>query len=297
MTHGSTIVYPSMGFDAEATLRAVESEKCTTLFGVPTMFVAELNHPNLRSFNVTSLRTGIMAGSPCPIEIMRRVVTDLHMKEVTIAYGMTETSPVSFQSLTTTPLQLRVETVGTILPHLVCKIVDYEGKTVERNTPGELLVKGFAVMKGYWNQPDKTKEAIDEDGFMHSGDMATIDDEGYCRIVGRIKDMIIRGGENIYPREIEEFLFTHPDIADVTVVGVPHQLYGEATCAWVLLKNKDKKGMDSATVKAYCRNKIAHYKIPDHVLIVDSFPLTITGKIQKYIVREESIRMLSTSKL
>lgn len=219
------------------------------------------------------------------------------MKELTICYGMTETSPVSFQSLTTTPLQLRVETVGTLLPHLICKVVDTEGNTVERNTPGEFLVKGFSVMTGYWNQPDKTKEVIDKEGFMRSGDLATIDNEGYCRIVGRIKDMIIRGGENIYPRDIEEYLFTHPDIADVTVVGIPHKLYGESTCAWVILKSKDKKGVDSAAIKDFCRGKIAHYKIPDHVLFVDAFPLTITGKIQKYIVRDESIKMLSASKL
>jgi len=299
MSHGSTIVYPSTGFDAEATLKAVESEKCTTLFGVPTMFVAELNHPNARKYNVSSLRTGVMAGSPCPIEIMRRVITELHIPEITICYGMTETSPVSFQSLTTAPLQRRVETVGTLLPHLTCKIVDsLSGSIVPRNTPGELLVKGFSVMKGYWNQPDKTKEVIDADGFMHSGDTATVDNDGYCRIVGRIKDIIIRGGENIYPREIEEYLFTHPDIADVTIVGVPHQLYGESTCAWIILKNKEKKGhVDSAAIKAFCRGNIAHYKIPDHVLFVDAFPLTITGKVQKYIVRDESIKMLSASKL
>eukprot|EP00026_Physarum_polycephalum_P004263 Phypoly_transcript_04280.p1 GENE.Phypoly_transcript_04280~~Phypoly_transcript_04280.p1 ORF type:complete len:572 (+),score=57.77 Phypoly_transcript_04280:184-1716(+) len=298
MSHGSTIVYPSMGFDAEATLKAISNERCTTLFGVPTMFIAELNHPNAHKYDVSSLRTGVMAGSPCPIEIMKRVVTEMHMKEITICYGMTETSPVSFQSLTTAPLHLRVETVGTLLPHLTCKIVDQDGVVVPHNSPGELLVKGFSVMTGYWNQPDKTKDVIDHDGFMHSGDMATIDNKGYCRIVGRIKDMIIRGGENIYPREIEEYLFTHPEIADVTIVGVPHQLYGESTCACIILKKKEKKGIvDSAAIKAFCRGNIAHYKIPDHVLFMDAFPLTITGKIQKYLVRDESIKILSASKL
>lgn len=296
VTHGSTIVYASLGFEPEAVLQAVDKEKCTILYGVPTMFVAELNHPNRRKYDLSSLRSGIMAGSPCPIEIMKQVIAEMHMTEVTIAYGMTETSPVSFQSLATTPVHLRVNTVGTVLPHLECKVVDEEGKIVPVNTPGELCTKGYAVMKGYWNQPDKTAEAIDKDGFMHSGDLVTIDETGYCRVVGRIKDMIIRGGENIYPREIEEFLFTHPSIAEVTVVGVPHSVYGEVTCAWIILKNGTK--MDAHDLRHFCKGKIAHYKIPEHIFFVESFPLTVTGKIQKYIVREESIKMLaSKSKL
>jgi len=213
---------------------------------------------------------------------------------VAIAYGMTETSPVSFQTLPTTPLELRIATVGTILPHLECKVVDEKGNTLPVNTPGELLTKGFSVMKGYWNQPDKTAEVL-KNGFMHTGDLATIDENGYCRIVGRIKDMIIRGGENIYPREIEEYLFTHPSIADVTVVGVPHHLYGEVTCAWVRLKQGAKA--DIHDIKNFCKGKIAHYKVPEHVFFVDAFPLTTSGKIQKYIVREESIKMLANSKL
>jgi len=256
------------------------------------MFVAELNHPNRKKYNLSSLRSGIMAGSPCPIEIMKQVIAEMHMKEVTIAYGMTETSPVSFQSLATTPVQLRVNTVGTVLPHLECKVVDEDGKTVPINTPGELLTKGYSVMKGYWNQPDKTAEAIDKDGFMHSGDLVTIDENGYCRVVGRIKDMIIRGGENIYPREIEEFLFTHPSVADVTVVGVPHSVYGEVTCAWIILKSGIKV-VDAHDIRHFCKGNIAHYKVPEHIFFVDAFPLTITGKIQKYIVREESIKRLA----
>jgi len=217
----------------------------------------------------------------------------MHMTEVTIGYGMTETSPVSFQSVTTTPFELRVTTVGQILPHLEAKVIDQDGNTVPLNTPGELVVRGYSVMNGYWNQPDKTAQAIDADGFMHTGDLATLDGHGYCRIVGRSKDMIIRGGENVYPREIEEFLFTHPGVADVTVVGVPHELLGETTCAWIILK--DNAQADALAIKVFCKGKIAHYKIPEHIFFVHNFPLTITGEIQKYIVREETIKKLNIS--
>ena len=285
LTHGSTIVYPAERFDAEAVLEAVQAEKCTALYGVPTMFIAALNHPRFAQFDMSSLRTGIMAGSPCPIEIMRRVVGDMHLSEITIAYGMTETSPVSCQSTTDTPVEKRVSTVGQVLPHLEIKIVDpLTGQTVERGQPGELCTRGYSVMLGYWNQPERTREAIDADGFMHTGDLATIDAHGYVNIVGRIKDMVIRGGENLYPREIEEFLYTCPNVLDVQVVGVPDKQFGEELCAWIVVR--PGADLDDDAVRAFCQGRIAHYKVPKYIRFVDSFPTTVTGKIQKYLIRQ-----------
>jgi fatty-acyl-CoA synthase len=285
LTHGSTLVYPAERFDAEAVLETVQAEKCTALYGVPTMFIAALNHPRFAQFDVSSLRTGIMAGSPCPIEIMRRVVGDMHLSEVTIAYGMTETSPVSCQSTTDTPVEKRVSTVGQVLPHLEIKIVDpLTGQTVERGQPGELCTRGYSVMLGYWNQPERTREAIDAEGFMHTGDLATIDAHGYVNIVGRIKDMVIRGGENLYPREIEEFLYTCPSVLDVQVVGVPDKQFGEELCAWIVVR--PGAALDDDAVRAFCQGRIAHYKVPKYIRFVDSFPTTVTGKIQKYLIRQ-----------
>jgi fatty-acyl-CoA synthase len=291
LTHGSAIVYPNDGFDPLTVLEAVQAEKCTGLHGVPTMFIAELAHPRFKEFDLSSLRTGIMAGSPCPIEVMRQVVELMHMREVTIAYGMTETSPVSCQSTTETPLETRVSTVGLVQPHLEVKVVDPDsGAVVPVGETGELCTKGYSVMLGYWGDPEKTREAIDADQWMHTGDLATMDAEGYVNIVGRIKDMVIRGGENIYPREIEEFLYRHPAVSDVQVIGVPDAKYGEELCAWIILK-----GGHSATaedVRAFCRDKIAHYKVPRHIRFVEAFPMTITGKIQKFVMREQMKREL-----
>ena len=287
LTHGSAMVYPGEGFDPLATLEAVEAERCTALHGVPTMFIAEMDHSDFGKFDLASLRTGIMAGSPCPIEVMRRAVERMHLKEITIAYGMTETSPVSFQSSTDDPIERRVSTVGRIQPHLEVKIVDAEGRVVPRGTPGELWTRGYSVMLGYWNDQEKTREAIDPARWMKTGDLATIDDEGYCNIVGRIKDMVIRGGENVYPREIEEFLYRHPKIQDVQVIGVPNSRYGEELCAWVRLH--DGETATPEEIRAFCQGQIAHYKIPRHWKFVDEFPMTVTGKIQKFIMREQMI--------
>jgi fatty-acyl-CoA synthase len=284
-THGSTIVYPSDAFDPLAVLETVQAERCTGLHGVPTMFIAELDHPRFREFDLATLRTGIMAGSPCPIEVMKRVVSEMHMGEVTIAYGMTETSPVSCQSSTDTPLDKRVSTVGLVQPHLEVKIVEPEtGRTVATGTPGELCTRGYSVMLGYWEDPEKTREAIDTDGWMHTGDLATMDAEGYVNIVGRIKDMVIRGGENIYPREIEEFLYRMPQVQDVQVVGVPDRKYGEELCAWVIVK--PGQSLTEEAVRAFCSGQIAHYKVPRYIRFVDAFPMTVTGKIQKFKIRD-----------
>jgi fatty-acyl-CoA synthase len=288
LTHGSAMVFPSEGFEARAVLETVEAERCTALHGVPTMFIAELDHPDFRRFDLSSLRTGIMAGSPCPAEIMRRCIAEMKLAEITIAYGMTETSPVSFQSSTDTAFDRRVGTVGTILPHLEVKIVDEAGRVVPLGQSGELLTRGYSVMRGYWDDPDLTDEAIDEAGWMHTGDLATLDADGYCRIVGRIKDMIIRGGENIYPREIEEFLYRHPKILDVQVIGVPDPTYGEAVCAWVRLR--EGAAMSEEELREFCRDQIAHYKVPRHVRFVAEFPMTITGKVQKFLMREAMAR-------
>ncbi|HVJ54954.1 MAG TPA: AMP-binding protein [Aliidongia sp.] len=290
LTHAAAMIFPGESFDPESVLAAVEAERCTALHGVPTMFIAALDHPDFARFDLSSLRTGIMAGSPCPAEIMRRAVEEMHLGEITIAYGMTETSPVSFQSSTDTPFDLRVGTVGTIMPHTEVKIVDEEGRIVPPGMPGELLTRGYSVMLGYWDDPERTAEAIDAAGWMHTGDLATLDDDGYCRIVGRIKDMIIRGGENIYPREIEEFLYRHPKILDVQVIGVPDPKYGEAVCAWIRLR--DGEAMSDEELQAFCRGRIAHYKIPRHIRFVDAFPLTVTGKVQKFLMREAMAREL-----
>jgi fatty-acyl-CoA synthase len=284
-THGSTIVYPNDGFEPLTVLQAVQDEKCTGLHGVPTMFIAELDHPRFKEFDLSTLRTGIMAGSPCPIEVMKRVVSGMHLSEITIAYGMTETSPVSCQSSTDTPLDKRVATVGTVQPHLEVKVVDADsGEVVAPGVSGELCTRGYSVMHGYWGDEAKTKEAIDDEGWMHTGDLATMDAEGYVNIVGRIKDMVIRGGENIYPREIEEFLYRMPQVQDVQVVGVPDQKYGEELCAWVIVK--PGQTLDEETVRAFCKGQIAHYKVPRYIRFVDAFPMTVTGKIQKFKIRD-----------
>jgi fatty-acyl-CoA synthase len=290
LTHGSAMVYPSEGFDPLAALEAIEAERCTALYGVPTMFIAEMDHPDFGKFDLSSLRTGIMAGSPCPIEVMRKAVDRMHLSEIVIGYGMTETSPASFVSATDDPLERRVSTVGRVMPHVEAKAVDAEGRIVPRGTPGELLTRGYLVMLGYWNDDEKTREAIDPARWMKTGDLATIDDEGYCNIVGRIKDMVIRGGENVYPREIEEFLYRHPKIQDVQVIGVPDQRYGEELCAWVRLH--DGETATAEEVRAFCQGQIAHYKIPRYVKFVDAFPMTVTGKIQKFVMREETIAEL-----
>jgi fatty-acyl-CoA synthase len=284
MTHGAASVLPGEGFEPLAVLETVARERCTALHGVPTMFIAELEHPRFGEFDLSSLRTGIMAGSPCPTAIMRRVIAEMHMPQVTIAYGMTETSPVSFQSQPDDPLELRVSTVGRVHPHVQVKIIDAEGRVVPRGTAGELLTRGYNVMRGYWDDPVRTQDAIDSAGWMHTGDLAVLDAQGYCNIVGRLKDMIIRGGENIYPREIEEFLYRHPAVFDVAVVGVPDAKYGEAVCACIRLRSGVAVTEDE--IREFCRGQIAHYKLPRYVRFVDSFPLTVSGKIQKYLIRE-----------
>ena len=284
MTHGAASVLSGDGFEPLAVLQTVASERCTVLLGVPTMFIAELEHPRFSESDLSSLRTGIMAGSPCPIAVMRRVVAEMHMPEVTICYGMTETSPVSFQSQPDDPLERRVSTVGRVHPHVQVKIIDTNGRVTPRGTAGELLTRGYSVMRGYWDDAERTRDAIDAGGWMHTGDLAVIDEQGYCNIVGRVKDMIIRGGENISPREIEEFLYRHPGVLDVAVVGVPDTKYGEAVCACIRLRS----GMTATEeeIREFCRGQIAHYKVPRYVRFVDSFPLTISGKVQKYLIRE-----------
>ncbi|MEJ5030584.1 AMP-binding protein [Comamonas sp. MYb69] len=291
MTHGAAMVYPNDGFDALTVLETVQAERCTGLHGVPTMFIAELDHPRFAEFDLSSLRTGIMAGSPCPIEVMKRVVSQMHLSEITIAYGMTETSPVSCQSSTDTPLDRRVSTVGKVHPHLEVKIVSPEtGETVAPGQSGELCTRGYSVMHGYWGDEAKTREAIDGDGWMHTGDLATMDADGYVNIVGRIKDMVIRGGENIYPREIEEFLYTHPQVQDVQVVGVPDSRFGEELCAWVIVKAG--QSLDAEALRSYCKGRVAHYKVPRYIEFVEAFPMTVTGKIQKFKIREAMIESL-----
>ncbi len=281
---GAAMVFPGEAFEAVQTLEALDGESCTAVHGVPTMFGAMLGDPGFGTYNLKSLRTGIMAGSPCPVELMKRVVAEMHASEITIAYGMTETSPVSFQSNTQDSLERRVSTVGRIHPHVEVKIVDEAGKTVPLNTNGELMTRGYCVMKGYWNDPERTAEAIDADGWMHTGDLATLDEQGYCNIVGRVKDMLIRGGENVYPREIEEFLHRHPDIADVQVFGVPDPKYGEEICAWIV--PGPGKDLSEEEIKSFCREQIAHYKVPRYVRFVEEFPQTVTGKAQKFVMQE-----------
>lgn len=285
VTHGATMVFPAAAFDPEATLRAIEQERCTLLYGVPTMFIAQLNHPSFAEFDLKTLRGGIMAGSPCPAEVMRQVIERMNMREVTIAYGMTETSPVSLQTRTSDSMSQRVETVGTIMPHLEVKIVDSEGCIVPRGEQGELCTRGYSVMRGYWDDPEATSGVVDESRWMHSGDLASMDDDGFVRITGRIKDLIIRGGENISPREIEEFLYEHPDVMDVQVIGVPDPVFGEAVCAWLIVRPGASLTVGQLT--DYCRGRIAHYKIPKHFRFVDAFPTTASGKVQKVVMREQ----------
>ena len=289
--HGACMVIPAESFDPLATLRAVQTERCTSLYGVPTMFIAELQLPEFASFDLSSLRTGVMAGSPCPVEVMKKVQADMHMHEVEICYGMTETSPVSLQTTIGTPLEKQVGTVGTVQDHLEVKIVAPEtGVLLPRGTPGELCTRGYSVMLGYWNNPEATAEAIDQGGWMHTGDLAVMDDEGYVNIVGRLKDMILRGGENVYPREVEEFLYTHEAVEDVQIIGVPSAKFGEEVMAWV--KVKSGHAVTSADLEQFCRRSIAHYKIPRYWKFVRAFPMTVTGKIRKVEMREQAVAEL-----
>ncbi|AUY47718.1 AMP-binding protein [Streptomyces sp. CB01881] len=292
LSHGACVVIPAPAFDPAATLHAVAAERCTSLYGVPTMFIAELNDPGFADHDLSSLRTGIMAGSPCPTEVMKQVVERMGMRDVSICYGMTETSPVSTQTRATDPLERRVSTVGRPGPHLQVRIADPQtGRTVPRGTPGELCTRGYSVMLGYWDQPDRTAEVVDADGWMHTGDLAVMDEEGYLTITGRIKDMVIRGGENIYPREIEEFLHTHPDVLDAQVIGVPDAKYGEELMAWVRLRPGAPE-LTPEALRAYCTGRIAHYKIPRYVHLVDEFPMTVTGKVRKVEMREQAAGLL-----
>ena len=294
VTHGAAMVYPSAGFDAHATLEAIEAERCTALHGVPTMFIAELEEPDFDRFDLSSLRTGIIAGAPCPIELMHRMIEQMHLAEIAIGYGMTETGPLSFQTAPDDRIDRRVESVGRVLPHTEVKIVDEAGHVVPCGEPGELLTRGYCVMPYYWDDPERTAKAIDEARWIASGDIATLDEDGYCRIVGRLKDMVIRGGENIFPREIEEFLFEHPKIADVQVIGVPDPRYGEELCACIELHEGATASEEE--IRAFCEGKIAHFKIPRYIVFVESFPLTVTGKVQKYILREEMSEKLGLAK-
>jgi len=291
-THGACMVIPGPGFDPAVTLKAVQDERCTGVYGVPTMFIAMQNAPDFDTYDLSSLRTGIMAGSICPVEVMKRCISDMHMAEASIAYGMTETSPVSCQTLSDDDLDRRTSTIGKVHPHVEVKIVDpVTGKTIERGETGELCTRGYSVMIGYWDEPEKTAESIDEDGWMHTGDLAVMREDGYCNVVGRIKDLVIRGGENIYPREIEEFLYSHPDIEDVQVVGVPDKRFGEELCAWVKMRS-GATPLDAEALREFCSGKLSHYKIPRYVMVVDDFPMTVTGKIRKVAMRQESAEKL-----
>ena len=289
-THGACMVVPQAAFEPGSVLETVEAERCTSLYGVPTMFIAELQHPDFEKRDLSSLRTGIMAGAPCPVEVMREVIDRMHMSDVTIAYGMTETSPVSTQTAADDDLERRVSTVGRVHPHVEIKVIDADGATVACGQPGEFCTRGYSVMRGYWDEPERSAEAIDADGWMHTGDLATIDEYGYAKIVGRSKDMVIRGGENVYPREVEEFLYGHPAIADVQVVGVPDERFGEELLACVVAK--PDADIDEEQVRDFCRGKIAHYKVPRYVKFVDGFPMTVTGKVQKFKLREQAIQEL-----
>ncbi|OOY06010.1 AMP-binding protein [Thioclava sp. F28-4] len=290
VTKGATIVVPSEGFDPQSVLECVAAERCTALYGVPTMFVAILEHPDFANHDLSSLRTGIMAGAPCPIEVMKQVQSKMHMSEVTIAYGMTETAPVSFQSATDTPLEKRVSSVGLVQPHLEVKIVREDGSLANVGEQGELLTRGYSVMCGYWGEPERTDEALDADGWMHTGDLARIDSEGYCNITGRVKDMIVRGGENVYPREVEEFLYTHPDISQAQVFGIPDHKFGEIVAAWIVPRNGAELTEDA--IRAFCRDEIAHFKVPAVIRFKDSLPLTVSGKPQKFVMRDAMIEEL-----
>ena len=292
ISHGSAAIYPSDAFDAYATLKTVQDFKCTALHGVPTMFIAELEHPDFRSFDLSTLRTGIMAGSPCPVEIMNRVIDEMHMKDVLIAYGQTETSPVNHMTLADDPLEKRVSTVGRAGPHLEIKIAGEDGEPLAIGERGEICCRGYSVMQGYWGEEAQTAKTIDSDGWLHSGDLGVMDEDCYVQVVGRIKDMIIRGGENIYPSELEQFFYTHPDLHDVQVFGIPDKKYGEEICVWVQLRAG--KTVDAESIKAFCKGKIAHFKIPKYVKIVDEFPMTVTGKIQKFKMRETMLEELTS---
>jgi fatty-acyl-CoA synthase len=293
ITHGSAMVMPGEGFDPLATLQTVAEERCTALYGVPTMFIAELDHPAFATFDLTSLRTGMMAGAPCPIEVMRRCIREMHLTEMTIGYGMTETSPVSTQTRIGDPLERQVSTVGTVHPHVEVKIIDPAGRILPRGTPGEFCTRGYSVMLGYWDDAERTAQSIDAAGWMHTGDLATMDADGYCNIVGRIKDMVIRGGENVYPREVEEFLYRHKAIQDVQVFGVPDARYGEELCAWIRIRPGES--LTAEEVRAFCKDQIAHYKVPRHIRFVDEFPMTVTGKVQKFIMRDNMVAELNIS--
>jgi fatty-acyl-CoA synthase len=295
LTSGAAIVFPGEGFDPLATLEAVAAERCTSLYGVPTMFIAELDHPEFSRFDLSSLRTGMMAGAPCPTEVMRRCIEDMHLTEMTIGYGMTETSPVSTQTLIGDTLEHQTATVGKVHPHVEVKIVDIEGRIVPAGTTGEFCTRGYSVMLGYWDDQERTAQAIDKAGWMHTGDLATMDADGYCNIVGRIKDMVIRGGENIYPREIEEFLYRHPAIQDVQVFGVPDPRFGEELCAWI--KVRDGATLTEDDVRAFCKDQIAHYKVPRYIRFVAEFPMTVTGKMQKFIMRETMVSEIGVKEI
>ena len=285
VTHGACMVFASESFAPRAVLEAVSAEHCTALHGVPTMFIAELDEPDFQSFNLASLRTGIMAGAPCPVELMKRVMDDMHLEQITIAYGMTETGPVSFQTHVNDEIERRVNTVGRVLPHIEVKIVDHEDRIVPRGEAGELKTRGYCVMPGYWNDAERTAHAIDRSRWIASGDIASIDQAGYCKIVGRVKDMLIRGGENIYPREIEDFLYTHPKIEEVEVIGVPDPKFGEEVCAWIKLHEGEQASAEE--IRGFCEGRIAHFKVPRYIKFVDNFPMTVTGKVQKFVMREQ----------
>jgi len=293
VAQGAAMVFPSEGFDAGETLTAVTRERCTALHGVPTMFIAELDHPDFAAFDLSTLRTGVIAGAPCAVELMKRLIGEMHLGEITIAYGMTETGPVSFQTSVHDPLERRVTTVGRVLPHIEIKIVDPDGRVVPVGEPGELLTRGYCVMPGYWNDPKKTAEAIDGAHWIRSGDIAALDAESYCNIVGRLKDMLIRGGENIFPREIEEFLFTHPKVEDAQVIGVPDPKYGEEVCAWIKLRPGETASVDE--IRAFCQGQIAHFKIPRYIKFVETYPMTVTGKVQKFVMRRMMAEELGLS--
>lgn len=291
VSHGSTMVFPGEAFDPEQTLQTVQDEQCTALHGVPTMFITELDHPNFGHFDLSSLRTGIMAGAPCPVEVMKRVISQMHMQDILIAYGQTELSPINNMTLPDDSLERRTETVGRAMPWVEIKIVDEAGHVVPVGQKGEICTRGYSVMQGYWNDPEKTAETIDDSGWLHSGDIATMDASGYVRIVGRIKDMIIRGGENIYPREVEEFLYQHPAISEVQVFGIPDEKMGEEVCAWIQLN--EGADLTADDVKAYCKDQITHFKVPRHIRFVSEYPMTVTGKIQKFVMRDEMLSLLS----
>ena len=291
ISHGSTMVFPGEAFDPEQTLQTVQDEQCTALHGVPTMFITELDHPNFGHFDLSSLRTGIMAGAPCPVEVMKRVISEMHMQDILIAYGQTELSPINNMTLPDDSLERRTETVGRAMPWVEIKIIDEAGHVVPVGQKGEICTRGYSVMQGYWNDPEKTAETIDASGWLHSGDIATMDASGYVRIVGRIKDMIIRGGENIYPREVEEFLYQHPAITEVQVFGIPDEKMGEEVCAWIQLN--EGADLTADDVKAYCKDQITHFKVPRHIRFVSEYPMTVTGKIQKFVMRDEMLALLS----